>query len=224
MKADIKKEAGLVLVVLAPVIFILLNMNSIPDQVPVHWNSDGEIDRYGSKWTTALINLAMYPLLLLLPRIDPRKKNFAIFSASYYKMRFAIHLFMSVLDIMLLLYAMGLDIPMTRIVFTGVLLLFIVLGNYMGNVRPNYFVGIRTPWTLENSEVWRKTHYLAGSLWFWTGLVCLLISFFIKDPKQLPVLIIVIVVITLIPVVYSYIIFRKLKNTTNTNQNEADLS
>lgn len=224
MKADLKKELGIILLVLAPVLFVLIQGNAIPEQVPVHWNIEGEIDRYGSKWTTILINLGIYPLLLLLPRIDPRKKNYEIFSSSYYKIRFGLHLFMSALDIMLLLYASGVDIPVTRIVITSVLLLFIILGNYMGNIRPNYFVGIRTPWTLENAEVWRKTHLLAGRLWFWTGLLCLLISFFINNPERFPVLVVLIAAISLVPVVYSYLIFRKLKNSPDTHGDEANLS
>lgn len=213
MYTNLRKELGLILVVLAPLAFLLLKWNEIPAEVPVHWNSSGEIDGYGSKWTTILINLGLYPLLLLIPRIDPRKKNYTLFSGSYFKIRFAIHLFMSVLDIMLLLVASGADIPMERIVITGMLLLFTVLGNYMTSIRPNYFVGVRTPWTLENEEVWKKTHQVAGKLWFWAGLLCLIVSFFIRDMQQMQVLVILIVAVSLVPVVYSYFAYRKLKKS-----------
>lgn len=217
MYTNLKKELGLILVVLAPLAFLLFRWNDIPAEVPVRWDSSGEIVGYGSKWTTILINLGLYPLLLLIPRIDPRKKNYKLFSGSYYKIRFSIHLFMSVLDIMLLLVATGVDIPMERIVITSVMLLFTVLGNYMTSIRPNYFVGVRTPWTLENEEVWKKTHQLAGKLWFWTGLFCLLVSFFIRDMEQMPVLVVLIVVVSLVPVVYSYLVYRKLKKSPDIN-------
>lgn len=224
MHTNLKKELGIIVIVLMPAIYLALKWNDLPDQVPSHWNIEGEVDGYSSKYVMPLVNILIYPLLLLIPLIDPRKKNYRFFAGAYFKIRFVLHLFLSIMTMTVLLMATGADIQVDRVVVTCVLLLFIALGNYMGNIRSNYFVGIRTPWTLENTEVWRRTHLVAGRLWFWGGLVCLIISFFISEPSVFVVIISVIAILSIVPVVYSYLIFRKLKKTMNTDDENPNIS
>ncbi len=89
--------------------------------------------------------------------------------------------------------------------------LFIVLGNYMKTIKPNYFIGIRTPWTLENEEVWKKTHRMASYLWFWGGLA-MIVSILLLPPNTGTYLFMVIVsMISIIPIIYSYKIFKKIQ-------------
>jgi uncharacterized membrane protein len=97
---------------------------------------------------------------------------------------------------------MGLLMPIS------VFLLFTLLGNYMGNFRPNYFVGFKVPWTLYNDVVWTRTHKMAGKLWFWGGLIGIASLFFVKNFAlvMVPITIFIIVV----PIVYSYIIYQKI--------------
>ena len=85
-----------------------------------------------------------------------------------------------------------------------------LLGNYMGTVRQNYFIGIKVPWTLNNAEVWTRTHRMAGRLWFWGGIAGVVALIIIKDPffVLLPILGILIIV----PIIYSYMIYQKIEN------------
>jgi len=98
--------------------------------------------------------------------------------------------------------------PDSPIILIG--LLFTIIGNYMPSIKPNYFIGIRTPWTLENEMVWTKTHQLAGKLWFPAGLIVILLSLTIRDHQLMHVIFLSITaIIALVPIVYSYIIFKK---------------
>lgn len=90
-------------------------------------------------------------------------------------------------------------------------LLYVILGNYMKTIKTNYFIGIRTPWTLENDIVWKKTHKLAGKYWFIGGLLVILLGFILEPKPNMVSFIIITTIITIIPVVYSYVIFKQLK-------------
>jgi len=88
-------------------------------------------------------------------------------------------------------------------------LLFAVVGNYMYNIKPNYFAGIRLPWTLENEDNWKKTHMLAGKLWFAGGLLVALTALFLPDKIALIFTFSIIILLTIIPTVYSYRLYKK---------------
>jgi uncharacterized membrane protein len=96
-------------------------------------------------------------------------------------------------------------------VFVIVGLQFAFLGNYFKTIKPNYFIGIKTPWTLENEEVWKKTHELGGKLWFVGGLLMAL-TFVLPNNIQFYTFMGITAVITIIPILYSYRIFNKIKN------------
>ena len=89
-------------------------------------------------------------------------------------------------------------------------LLFIMMGNYFQTVRPNYFVGIRTPWTLENEQVWKKTHRLGGRIWVAGGISIVLLGLLINSVTAMLICFFgLILIMVLVPVVYSYMEFRK---------------
>ena len=90
-------------------------------------------------------------------------------------------------------------------------LLVAVLGNYMKTVKPNYFIGIRTPWTLENAEIWNKTHRLGGILWFAGGLLIAVAALLLDVTALLPAFFTAIGIMVGVPLVYSYVLFRKMK-------------
>lgn len=146
----------------------------LPDQVPSHWNVHGEIDGYSPKAVSAfvlpLIPLVIYLLLTFLPNIDPRRENYHKFASSYKVITLAITGFMVVVNAATLLPALGYNIHVDVIMQSLLPLLMIILGNYMGKIRPNYFVGIRTPWTLDDDENWHRTHRFAGKAMVLGGL------------------------------------------------------
>jgi uncharacterized membrane protein len=156
-----------------------------------------------------LLNLILYPLMILLPRIDPRRQNYIYFSRAYAVIRVTLHFFFAIIYVISLLAALGYPLEISFIVKFFVSLLFVVLGNYMGKIKHNYFVGIKTPWTLANEEVWYKTHRLAAPLWVAAGILGMVLSFF-QQIWASYIMFGSIIVIVVIPMVFSYLFYRQL--------------
>lgn len=215
MKNWSKTEFLTLLLLALPFVYLAFTWHQYPAQVPIHFNHHGQADRYGSKTFGLLllpaINVALYLLLKYLPRLDPRQANLALFKEKYALIRLFIHLFLVFIFFLVAFSAQQGTSPRLypKLVVMGVLLLFIMLGNYFSTMRPNYFVGIRTPWTLENPEVWKRTHRFAGRLWVFSCLALLLVLLFTELPHPL-FLVSFLVLISLIPMGYSYFLYRKL--------------
>lgn len=163
-KAKFLKEAVILAILFVPIIFMLVVWNKLPDTIPTHWNLQGEIDGWGPKYIYALIAVGIYVLFLIIPKIDPRKRNYTIFSATYYKLRLILMLFISLLSSLVMLDLLYVRLDFTKLLPASILFLLAIIGNYLTTVRSNFFIGIRTPWTIDNEEVWRKTHLLGGRL------------------------------------------------------------
>lgn len=213
MNSNLKKELPLILLIIIPFLYLGYIWNSLSEKVPIHWNSAGEINGWGNKSELVIIPILLplltYIIFLVTPMIDPKKKLQAM-GNKYYQLKFCIVLLMSVLALFILHAANSKSFfnPNTVIILIG--LLFIIIGNYLPAVKANYFIGIKTPWTLENETVWRKTHQLAGKIWFPGGLLVIILSFIIKDSRLLQIIFLIITgVITIIPIVYSFLIFKK---------------
>lgn len=212
MNNSLRKELPIIVIALLPVTYLLMVWNKIPAKVPVHWNWEGQVDRYGSKNELLLIAILLpaisYLIFTLLPLIDPKKK-LNIASKKFQQLRMLFTIFMSVIALFIVYAAYTNSIPSSKFIFIGIGLLISILGNYFRTIKPNYFIGIRTPWTLESEEVWKKTHVDAGKLWFGSGIVIVLSSLLLSQKINIIVFSLVIVVITIIPVVQSYLLFRK---------------
>jgi len=146
----------------------------VPDRIPIHWNLQGEVDGYGGRLVglllVPLLTLGIYLLLVVLPRFDPGYANYRSFARAYNAIRVSIVAFMAVAHAAMVLVALGYQVDVTAVISVGLGLLFIVLGRFMGELRPNWFVGVRTPWTLSSQLSWDKTHRLAGWLFLVIGL------------------------------------------------------
>lgn len=97
---------------------------------------------------------------------------------------------------------------MDRVLWPLMGLMFAFIGNYMNNIKPNYFAGLRLPWTLSSDDNWRRTHQMAGKLWFWGGLSAAILSLIIPSPFSIIVFFLILSVLVIIPIVYSYRIFK----------------
>ena len=213
MNYNLKREIPVLLVVILPFLYLGFIWSSLPERVPIHWNSEGQINGWGSKSTLLLLPLLLplltYLLFSLTPLIDPKKKLDSM-GNKFYQLKLSIVLLMSVVALFILYSTKNQSFFNPNFVLMLIGLLFAVFGNYFPSLKPNYFIGIKTPWTLENETVWKKTHQLAGKLWFPGGLVIIILAFIIENPKLMHIIFLTITgIIAIFPIVYSYIIFKK---------------
>lgn len=206
-----RRWLGLVIAALA-IAFSIWAYPQLPDQVPTHWNLRGEPDGYSSR----LLGAALLPLMILaftgiaqvLPRIDPRSANYAKFIRVYWLMINGILVLLGAMHAAMLGNALGAPVNIGRIAPVGVGLLFILLGNYFGQVEPNWFLGIRTPWTLSSDTVWRKTHR-TGAWLFVIGGVLMIACGFLKKTAVYMVFGFTIGLVAVVPIVLSYVLWRR---------------
>ncbi len=186
----------------------------LPNPSPIHWNAAGEVDGYGSPLLAALLTPAIATLLVvlapLLPRLDPRGRNYEAFRPTFELFMNGLLLFFTALQLVTLGYALGWPVSVPRVIGAGVGLLLALIGNELGRVQPNYFVGVRTPWTLADPEVWRRTHRVGGRVFAAVGVLIALTSLLLPLPS-LAVLVVAGALGTSIFLVgYSYWVWRRL--------------
>ena len=216
MKTTLKREWPNIIVTALPFIYLAYIWNSLPAIVPLHWNMAGEIDRYGNRSELIIIPFILpfltYLIFLIVPYIDP-KRQIEKMGKKYHQLK-TIFVFLTSLLAIYILYATSVSkLGSTKLLFFGIGMLITVLGNYMQSIKPNYFIGIRTPWTLENNEVWKYTHRLAGKLWVIGGLFISVFTLILSQGLFTWLFIFIMIVITLIPLIYSYIKFKEIENT-----------
>ncbi|MBF4467314.1 SdpI family protein [Flavobacterium sp. LC2016-12] len=213
MNLELKKELPIIGIVLTPFVYLAIIWNSLPEKVPVHWNYKGEIDRWGDKFSLItilfLLPVLIYVLMTFIPRIDP-KNRISLMGGKFYQLKFILVLFMSLIALLVLYTTKERSINNPNLVFALMGAFFVILGNYFKVIQPNYFLGIRTPWTLENSEVWKATHLFAGKLWVAGGLL-LVLGGFLLSTTFANAFVFVIIIMALVPVVYSFIKFKEIQ-------------
>ncbi len=203
---------ALILVLLATWILAFIYEPKLPEQVPTHWNIDGEIDGYMSKpwgvYLLPIISTVTSLLLMFLPVVAP--KGFKLDAARnvYEIIVLVVAVFM--LGVMLLSFHAALDksTDMNQWMMVGMGTLFVVLGNYLSKVPKNFFLGIRTPWTLASDEVWYKTHRLGSWIFVLVG-VLVIVGGFLSWPFNW--MIGLLIAAGLIPFFYSLVIYKKIE-------------
>lgn len=187
--------------------------DSLPDQLPSHWNIAGEVDAYVSKdlgiYLFPGITLAIALLFPILSSIDPRKKKYKAFQRPWHILQMAFVVFFAYMYFVTLYLTFHPEVSIVQFIFAGIGVLFIVIGNYLGKVRQNYFVGIKTPWTLDNEEVWNKTQRMGGWAFLFAGLIILINAF--VQWQLVGSMVVAIVIAAVWPIVYSYILYKRLK-------------
>jgi len=172
----------------APFIYLAAQWDKFPAWIPIHWNVHGQIDNWARKpvglLMLPLVNVALGALFRFLPFIDPKVRRSAGEEraravAVLRIVRAVMVLFMSGMFWVQMAITRGYPVKMNAFALNGCLLVFIVIGNYCAKLRPNYFTGIRTPWTLENPETWRATHRIGGRILVFGSLLLLATEFFV---------------------------------------------
>ena len=183
----------------------------LPADLPSHWNAQGEVDATSSKvWILFLLPAAMcalWAIFLLIPRVDPLKANIAEFRSYYDGFVVLLLFFMIFLHLQLILRSQGTKIDLLKLMPFGMGLMFYYAGILCAHAKRNWFIGVRTPWTLSSDTVWAKTNKLGGMLFKITGII----SFFgVSYPDAAMYFISVPALITaVVVVVYSYNEFKK---------------
>jgi uncharacterized membrane protein len=180
----------------APFAALLVLWDKLPARIPVHWNLAGEADRWSSsRWEVLLLPLFCLGAVVLcrvLPRLDPKLRQMSDtgrMAMALQMLRIAMACLFGAIFALQIAAALGSPMPTGGIATAGTLLFLAVTGNYLGNLRQNYFFGLRTPWTLEDEETWRVTHRRGGELLFFGSSALLLLSFIVSPVVFVPLLV-----------------------------------
>lgn len=166
---------------LLPAVMLAFVWNRLPEQVPMHWDIHNQVDRWGSPntlWGLCAVGPLLAVMFQFLPKIDPKRANYEKFQRRYELSALATELLMAVVMAAVLTESLApgrLDIAKVISIAVGVIL--IVMGNLMGKVKTNWFMGVRTPWALSDPDVWNKTQRLGGWVLFISGGLLVVLSF-----------------------------------------------
>lgn len=182
-KIEWRKETPALVLLALVIIGTIIVYPKLPAELPIHWNMEGQVDHYVAKTMLSAFMLpglmmVTYFLMLALPFIDPKKERYALFANSYLFIRYLLLCFFVILYTIVTAKSIGVPLPIEKIIPASVSLLFIGIGNSMGKIRQNWFVGFKFPWTMTDEEVWNKTHRFGGKMFVATGFVGLVGSLF----------------------------------------------
>lgn len=185
----------------------------LPEIMPIHWNYAWVADNFTSKnyalFLFPAIALIMLLIFQFLPKIDPKKENYPKFEKPWEIFQLSILTFFAYAYYLTIYASLFKDFNIWKFIMFWIWILFIILWNYMWKIRKNYFVWIRLPWTIENEEVWNKTHRLWWKMFMLWWALFIINSFLNIYPEI--IFTIFILIILVIPIIYSYVIFKKIK-------------
>ncbi|MBN2454313.1 SdpI family protein [Candidatus Woesearchaeota archaeon] len=186
-----------------------------PEQIASHWNSAGEVDGYmGKFWGLFLmpiITAALLLLFLIIPKIDPLRKNVEKFRAYFDNFILIIIGFMFYIHLLTIVWNSGTTFSMGKAMAPAMAVIFYYAGVLMGKAKRNWFIGIRTPWTLSSDEVWDKTHKLGAKLF---KIAAAVVLFGMLFAENMLVVLVPVLLAAFIPIIYSYFEYKKAKKST----------
>lgn len=202
-------------IVCLPIFYTWFIYAELPSTIPLHFDINGKPDRFGDKnkiWFPTLllaaVSLGVYLLMINLPKIDP-KKTAGQSTGLYHKIAAALVMFLCAINIIVIYSAKQGSVNIGNLILPLLGLLFAVLGNYMHSIKPNYFVGFRTPWALENEENWRKTHQLVGKIWVPGGVLLTVLTLLVPVKAGFILFFSLMMIMVLVPFVFSYRLYKK---------------
>jgi uncharacterized membrane protein len=206
-----KRWLGFVVAALAALLSVWA-YPQLPPRIATHWNIAGQPNGYSSRAFAALL----LPLMIVgvalpfqvLPKLDPWRDNYTKFADTYWLLANSATVFLLAVHGVVIAHGLGHPVSVQRIMPIALGLLFVVIGNYLARVEPNWFVGIRTPWTLSSEAVWRKTHRSAGRVFVVGGFVVIAESLLPPLTSGLAVAG-TLLVLAVAPIVQSYVLWRR---------------
>ena len=194
-------------------VYSVLVLPSLPAEIPIHWNVAGEPDNTMAKalgaFLMVLVGIGVWLLFAGLPRIDPRRRHYADFQDTYWLLCNLVLLFLAAAHVLMLGIGLGWNVDPVQAMLIGLGLLFLGISPLLPRISSNWWTGIRTPWTLSSETVWRRTHRVGGYTCAPAG-VLIVATAFLPHPARLWVSAVVFLALAMIPVAYSYLIWRRL--------------
>lgn len=188
-----------------------------PDKMASHWNIQGEVDGYISKFWGAflmpIVSLGLFLLFLLIPRIDPLKRNIEKFRKYFDTFIVLIILFLFYVYLLTVFWNVGISFNMSRVILPAIGILFYYIGVLLKHAKRNWFIGIRTPWTLSSDNVWEKTHKLGSKLFKTAGVIALLGIFF--QSLAIWLILVPVILVSVYTIFYSYFEYKKENHGNN---------
>jgi uncharacterized membrane protein len=216
IKMSLKTEILPILVILLAFAFSFYFYAHFPNSVASHWNFYGQVDAYSGKISGAFslpaLLLGMYLLFIAVPFLDPRKERYVEFEKVYKFFRLGIMLVLFGVYLAMGFFNLGYNVHVNIVVPWLVGLLLIGIGNYMGKVKSNWFVGVRTPWTLSSENVWNKTNRFGGWAMVAFGVV-IIVSPMLPKYLAISVFVLATFMATFGTMIYSYFLYRKEKGS-----------
>ncbi|WP_075980232.1 SdpI family protein [Bacillus massilinigeriensis] len=198
--------------IIATIILWLTFYSKLPENLPTHWGASGEVDDYSSKLTAMLISVGLmvlvYVVLFFIPKIDPKKENYKLFSRAYMIINIALFLVAFAINILTISSGLGYDLNISIIIRIILGALLIIIGFFLPQIKPNYFMGIKTPWTLNDETNWKKTHHFGGKIFILSGII-FMCSIFLPKAISETYIMPGVIIILLLPVGYSYWFYKK---------------
>lgn len=209
----------ILLILLVPFGYAYYLLPDLPDQIPTHFGIGGKPDAWGSKGTIFLapgilcgVGLFLFVLFQNLSKVDPKFKSNEENARIFNELSYGIVGFLSILSILIVEATSNPAFALDRYLFSFIGISFAIFGKYMPRLQPNYFAGFRLPWTLENPANWKYTHEVAGTFWFYGGLLQALLCFWTTGAYSFAIFMSILVVQVLVPIIFSYNFYRKSKN------------
>ena len=214
-------EIAVIAIIIASIAVGVYFYPLMPEKIASHWNKqgivNGYLDKFWGLFLMPLITIAILALMIAIPKIDPLKKNIEEFRKHFDVFIIILGMFLLYIHCLIILYNLGMQFNMLEFMapFFGILIFY--TGVLIKNARQNWTIGIRTPWTLSNKEVWDKTHALGGILFKISGILIVLGSFF--PDIAIWLILVPILASAVISMVYSYAVFSRLESKKRKKRN-----
>lgn len=206
------------LLILASAAATLTLYPQLPAWVPIHWDLHGHVNGYGPSWMMFVMGPALMAALVILfsilPWLSPKRFEVTPFNESYRFVALVVVAMVGYIQVIAMWAALSGQVDVLRAILVGIAIAIALIGNLMGKIRTNFWMGIRTPWTLANERVWYLTHRLAGKVFVVTSLACL-IALFAGAPLIVSGLLLA--AGPCIPAVYSYFYYKQLERASDQN-------
>lgn len=211
LKYAFKKEWYNIILLLIPFLALPFIWDQLPTKIPTQWNFQGEVTSYSSKTFGLLLipvtNLIVYLTLLYLPKIDP-KKRIEIDQKPIPILRTLTVVLLLGIQGWIIRSAMSTEMQSQSWLFLGMAAFFLVMGNYLRTIKPNYFIGIRVPWALEDADNWKETHRIGSYIWVSGGLLLIVLFPFFELQTYGTLFAIIGILLGIIPMGYSFYLYK----------------